>query len=245
MTTAAAFQAIGRACLHHLMSNERVLSETRDPEVVHQMRVAMRRLRAAISLFKDVLADERRDAIRSELKWISNELGAARDLDVFIAKTLEPVRKKHPDEPGLEFLVRSFQEQREQAYDRALAAVASQRFRTLVIDTAAWIEAGSWVMAGEGLERAKPVEVLLPSELARRAQEGQETRGGSGGPRSACPSSGAYRGQEVALRNGVLLARLRRPQGEKAGRGISLGAGEPAGAPGRAQRPRREPGDAP
>jgi inorganic triphosphatase YgiF len=171
MTTAAAFQAIGRACLYHLMSNERVLSETRDPEVVHQMRVAMRRLRAAISLFKDVLADERRDAIRNELKWISNELGAARDLDVFIGKTLEPVRKKHPDEPGLESLVRSFQEQREQAYDRALAAVASQRFRTLVIDTAAWIEAGSWVMAGEGLERAKPVEAFAAKQLARRRKK--------------------------------------------------------------------------
>ena len=171
MTTVAAFQAIGRACLHHLMSNERILSETRNPDVVHQMRVAMRRLRAAISLFKDVLADERRDAIRSELRWISNELGAARDLDVFIAKTLEPARKKHPDEPGLESLVSSFEEQREQAYDRALAAVALQRFRTLVLDTAAWVEAGSWVMGGEGLDRAKTIEVFAAEELARRRKK--------------------------------------------------------------------------
>src|SRR5215217_6343555 len=151
MTVAAAFQAIGRACLHQLLSNERILSETRNPDVVHQMRVAMRRLRAAISLFKDVLADEQRDAIRGELKWISNELGAARDLDVFIATVLKPLREKHPDEPGLESLMSSFQEQREQAYEKALAAVASQRFRTLVIDTAAWLEAGSWVMAGDHL----------------------------------------------------------------------------------------------
>jgi CHAD domain-containing protein len=79
------------------LSNERILSETRDPDVVHQMRVAMRRLRAAISLFKEMLADERRGAIRSELKWISNELGAARDFDVFIAKVLQPVRRDAPD----------------------------------------------------------------------------------------------------------------------------------------------------
>jgi triphosphatase len=171
MTVAAAFQAIGRACLHHLMSNERILSETRNPEVVHQMRVAMRRLRAAISLFKDVLADEQRDAIRSELKWISNELGAARDLDVFMATVLEPLRKKHPDEPGLESLVSSFQEQREQAYEKALAAVASQRFHTLIIDTAAWVEAGSWVMAGDHLERAKPIEAFAAEELARRRKK--------------------------------------------------------------------------
>jgi CHAD domain-containing protein len=171
MTVAAAFQAIGRACLHHLLSNERILSETRNPDVVHQMRVAMRRLRAAISLFKDVLADEQRDAIRGELKWISNELGAARDLDVFIAKVLEPLRAKHADEPGLAVLMTSFQEQREQAYDRALAAVGSQRFRTMVLDTAAWIEAGSWVTAGDGLKRSEPVEVFAAEELARRRKK--------------------------------------------------------------------------
>lgn len=171
MTKATAFQAIGRACLHHLMSNERILSETRNPDVVHQMRVAMRRLRAAISVFKDVLADERRDAIRSELKWISNELGGARDLDVFIASVLEPVRKEHPDEPGLTGLVCSFREQREQAYEKALAAVASQRFRSLVIDTAAWIEAGPWLVTGDGRERAKPVEAFGAEELARRRKK--------------------------------------------------------------------------
>jgi inorganic triphosphatase YgiF len=171
MTVAAGFQAIGRACLHHLMSNERLLSETRDPDVVHQMRVAMRRLRAAISLFKDVLADESRDAIRGELKWISNELGAARDLDVFIAKVLEPVCEKHPNEPGLTALKSSFGERREEAYNRALAAVASQRFRTMVIDTAAWIEAGPWLTAGEGSARAEPIEHFATAELARRRKK--------------------------------------------------------------------------
>ncbi len=38
VTVAAAFQAIGRACLHYLISNEQILSETRNPDVVHQMR---------------------------------------------------------------------------------------------------------------------------------------------------------------------------------------------------------------
>jgi CHAD domain-containing protein len=62
-----------------------------------------------------VLADAQRDAIRAELKWIATELGAARDLDVFIASVLEPVRAKHPDEPGLGALASSFGGQREQA----------------------------------------------------------------------------------------------------------------------------------
>lgn len=73
MTAAAAFQAIGGAHLRHLVANERLLHESRDPCVFHQMRVAIRRLRAAMSLFKNVIADDHRDVLRSELKWAASD----------------------------------------------------------------------------------------------------------------------------------------------------------------------------
>ena len=164
---AAAFQAIGRACLRQLAANERILAETRDPEVVHQMRVALRRLRAAMSVFKEVVADPGRDAVRRELTWIARELGEARDLDVFIAGVLEPVCGKHPDEPGLVALTRSFRDARERAYDRILSAAASARYRRLVIDTAAWIEAGPWPTTG-GAACVEPVEGFARGVLAQR-----------------------------------------------------------------------------
>jgi triphosphatase len=129
-------------------------------------------LRAAVSVFKaalkDVVADAQRDAIRDGLRWIATALGEARDLDVFIADVLEPVRDAHADEPGLAALARSLSKRREQAYDRALAAVASRRFRTLVIDTAAWIETGPWTMAGDASTQAEPIEAFACRELARR-----------------------------------------------------------------------------
>lgn len=170
MTTAAAFQAIARACLLHLVANERI-AQTRDPDVVHQMRVAMRRLRAAVALFKDVLADDRRDAIRAELKWAASELGAARDLDVFLAGVIEPVRREHPGEAGLAELADAFRARREAAYDEALAAITSRRFRRLVIDLAAWIEAGPWLTQGDGAARAEPVEDFAAAQLARRRKK--------------------------------------------------------------------------
>jgi CHAD domain-containing protein len=52
------------------------------PEALHQMRVGLRRLRTAISIFKEVVADSQRDHIKSELEWTTGELGPARDLDV-------------------------------------------------------------------------------------------------------------------------------------------------------------------
>ena len=81
MSAARSFQVIGFSCLQHLLANEPVLRETRDPEAVHQMRVAVRRLRAAISIFKAMAADERGDAVRRDLRWLATQLGEARDLD--------------------------------------------------------------------------------------------------------------------------------------------------------------------
>ena len=79
MTTGRAFTLIGRACLRQLVANEPAV-KSRDAEAVHQMRVALRRLRAAISLFSDVVSDDRINMIKTELRWLAQELGPARDL---------------------------------------------------------------------------------------------------------------------------------------------------------------------
>lgn len=169
MTTAAAFQAIGRGCLHHLMANEAVLRARRDPDAVHQMRVAMRRLRAAISLFGDVVADDARDSLKDELRWISGTLGKARDLDVFLAKTLAPLREHHPEAAELGELAASLEAQRDEAYGQALAAVTSPRFLALALDAAAWIEAGSWLQGGAPTE--EPIGDFAVRQLSRRAKK--------------------------------------------------------------------------
>ena len=56
-----------------------------DVEDVHQARVATRRLRAALRVFDDVLPTELQ-GLRDELGWIAASLGAARDLDVLVAR---------------------------------------------------------------------------------------------------------------------------------------------------------------
>ncbi len=56
-----------------------------DPEEVHQARVATRRLRAALRVFKDALP-EQLTALQPELKWVASLLGAVRDLDVQVRR---------------------------------------------------------------------------------------------------------------------------------------------------------------
>ena len=91
-SSAEAFQRIGRACLRQVADNEHAV-RVGDAEGVHQMRVGLRRLRAAISLFSSLLEDRQTSAIKHELKWLTSELGPARELDVFIRHALHPVHR--------------------------------------------------------------------------------------------------------------------------------------------------------
>jgi CHAD domain-containing protein len=57
-----------------------------DPEDVHKMRVATRRLRSDLHSFSAVLSPAPTDAIRAELSWLGGVVGAVRDTDVLSAR---------------------------------------------------------------------------------------------------------------------------------------------------------------
>lgn len=143
MTCAEAFRSIARNCLRQIIVNAPATREGR-PEALHQMRVGLRRLRAAITLFADVVADPQREAIKDSLKWIGKELGAARDLDVLVSDILEPQRAAFPDHEALESVYREVMERRADAYAGAFEAITSKRFRIALLDLGAWIEIGDW-----------------------------------------------------------------------------------------------------
>ncbi len=167
-----AFTLVGRACLRHLVANVPAMIG-RDVTALHQMRVALRRLRAAMSLFSVIVADERTEAIKSELKWLAQELGPARDLDTLILEVIQPMRKQHRNEPGLVSISKMFTRRRLKCYRRAQAAVQSARFRTLVLDTTEWIEAGPWSTSEDALRRARrelPIEIFAADQLSHRCK---------------------------------------------------------------------------
>jgi triphosphatase len=91
MSTGKAFQVIGRSILRHVVDNESAVRKG-DSEGVHQMRVGLRKLRAAISIFAELLNDGQTERIASEVIWMTGELGPARDLDVYIKTRIEPLR---------------------------------------------------------------------------------------------------------------------------------------------------------
>ena len=178
-SAAKAFRLIAASAVAQASANAAVLARARRPEALHQMRVGLRRLRGAISLFGPMLADDSLAAIKSELKWITGELGPARDLDVFLHESYRPLLEPHRDWPELANLGHALREARTRAYDRAQAAVTSSRFGVLSHDLAAWIEAGAWTTdAGpkQTALRARPIGRLAP-ELLTQARKTVVKRG--------------------------------------------------------------------
>jgi len=82
-STADAFRIIARSCLAQIVGNEAGV-EAGNPDALHQMRIGLRRLRAATSLFSEIVAGSETNTVKSELKWITRELSPARDLDVYL-----------------------------------------------------------------------------------------------------------------------------------------------------------------
>src|SRR5690349_3400218 len=101
---ASAGEAIGtifRRCLDHLTANQALALDKADPGSIHQMRVALRRTRSALGLLREVLPADERRALAAEAKWLAGLLGDVRDLDVFAAETLAPVRAAFPEDAAL------------------------------------------------------------------------------------------------------------------------------------------------
>lgn len=171
-TLATAFQVIGRSVLHHVAANEpAVLAGL--PEGVHQMRVGVRRLRAALWVFSDLLRSKQTESIKTDLKWLADKLGPVRDLDVFLATRVKSLEAADPPISGLGDLVSELEYRRAVAVEAAKAAIASSRYRLLILNTLEWIEDGTWLKLRPELrnQRVKPFAADL---FARRISKARK-----------------------------------------------------------------------
>jgi inorganic triphosphatase YgiF len=154
VSTAAAFQTIALSCLDHAAANERTVRE-RDTEGVHQMRVGLRRLRAAISIFKELLPGQETEAVKTELKWLTKQLGPARDFDVLLEQRVNKERRVPPIAGNIDVLEADLQARRDAGLQKAKAAVNSDRYRALGLRTALWVANGEWSKSAEPLTVAR------------------------------------------------------------------------------------------
>ena len=180
--------------LEHLQANEACAFARLHPEGVHQMRVALRCLRSAFTLFRSSLRDT---GFPDRLKATIQTLGPARDWDVFLTETLAPVMKALPDEPALSVLHKRAESKRGEAYEAVRSLIESDDYAALKDDLRAWLESGIWRL---GAQFDAPARQAASKILSRRHK--RLKRAGKSKPNSA--SSTAHHGEEGTLRGGVL-----------------------------------------
>lgn len=108
-----------------------------EPDSVHQMRVATRRLRAAFRTFGRVIPRSRSEQVAAELKWLGHLLGAARDGEVLAAHLRESLRPTPPEliiGPVQARVTGYFAPRRAAARAELLEALDSPRYATLLTD---------------------------------------------------------------------------------------------------------------
>jgi len=130
--------AILRRHFWEMLAHEPGVRLGEDPEELHDMRVATRRLRAALKLYSDTLP-KRAERYERDLRWVATSLGEVRDLDVHLEGLSEESSRNGE---VLEDIVVLLRERRIEARKRMLEALDSNRYERLIATFSATLRRG-------------------------------------------------------------------------------------------------------
>jgi inorganic triphosphatase YgiF len=156
-----ALQAMIWSCLSHLQANVPGAVNQLDEEYLHQVRVALRRLRVVLSLAKKIRTDSELGKLHEQVAGLCVELGRTREWDVFVTQTLMPIRAQLPDHAGLREVLRASKQLREQQHTKVREGLQSQVYQRLLLRFGVWMHGDYWS------EPAGMVSPVLPSFAAR------------------------------------------------------------------------------
>lgn len=114
-----------------------------DVRALHDIRIALTRLRTAIRFFLPMVDDPIRPQVWSGLKWLNGQLGKVRDLDVAI----DNMREAAEGNPKAASELQTWREQQAQSHQVLTRALTSARYRNLIENTSNWIDGGPWSTA--------------------------------------------------------------------------------------------------
>ncbi|MBF0308430.1 MAG: CHAD domain-containing protein [Magnetococcales bacterium] len=156
LSTEEAFGQILAANFQFMLEWAPIAYEGKDIEGVHQVRVALRRLRSAVVVFRKAIPRTISDPWGEEMRWAAGELGTARDLDVLISEGFAVMKDKIPLPEGEAKLLDIAKAKREQGYERVRAMFDSERYTAFREGFDQWLEQRGWYQADlEGVVREK------------------------------------------------------------------------------------------
>ncbi len=158
-TSEDAFVAVIGACLRHAEANRPAVLNG-GIEGIHQMRVAFRRLRSGLKIFRPLISREASAELVEDVRWLNGFLGPARDWDVFLEDGLSPVFGRFPRKRGLVWF-RSKAEAIRQTHHRALRqALAEPRYPAMLQRFADWLNCHAWRDGSSDKQRERLAELV-------------------------------------------------------------------------------------
>jgi triphosphatase len=131
-------------CQHHLLANQIVADCGRDPEGVHQMRVALRRLRTVCTLLCREIGSPTLQIFAGDAKWLAKVLGASRDWDVLVTDTFSGPMQAVVAGIDFEGLRKVAEPHRNMAYSALRQALAGSRYNRFHLSLSRWIGSRGW-----------------------------------------------------------------------------------------------------
>jgi triphosphatase len=175
-----ALRVIVEETLGHLLANQPA-ALAGDPEGIHQVRIAVRRIRSALRLFSPHLEPHATRLFEGELRHAGRTIGEARDWDVFCDEILSQVSETPKARKFAEMMRSPAEGRRAAAHERCVRHLQDPSFRALVLGLAAWIEEGRTNSAQVGDKALKRdikgvAEKLLDGLDAKATKRGRAVR---------------------------------------------------------------------
>jgi CHAD domain-containing protein len=159
---AAAFQKMTLDCVAAIKAHHSSACAG-DAEAVHQIRVAITRLRAAVAFFAPIVADAEWLRLKKEIAWLNGPLGAARDSDV----VMEYARRKRYRAWSQRMIGEQPDQRQVRNHRRLVRSLRSVRTQRLVAAMARWIRQGVWLERYRRRQDAETLQSYCAGELNR------------------------------------------------------------------------------
>lgn len=169
-STDEAIRQVMAACIDQFTANWPGALAGHSPGCIHQMRVSMRRLRAALAMCNRAFPCAEFQAVRAEAKRIASAMGQARDWDVFGDHVRTGAGAGFPGEAGLALLAERAQARAEAGHEAVrtlLRDPATTAFVLQVLDLAARRPWRNGAEGGQLSLLAGPVAVFAAQTLER------------------------------------------------------------------------------
>lgn len=138
-----ALQSVIDSCLLHLQANISGVIQNLDVEYLHQVRVALRRLRVVLSIAETIRTDAELNTLREQVAELCVELGRLREWDVFMTETLAPICARLPEPDKLRILCAT-EKLREQRRVAVVNKLQSQDYQRFLLRFGAWMHGDYW-----------------------------------------------------------------------------------------------------